>query len=194
MIEHPLSARLLDIPDSLVDGVRGLMLMRRNKDNVCDVSDGGTGNVQRRAVKMISHNKTEWMSMINGLYQMQQTTHPGFRIYASVNPRDMSKTIYEFKCRQLDADQYCIRDRNMFYMDIENRFFSCLMNPFVRASSQFLIDCDSDAEYENALQQLDKDLIIYDYPTKNGRHIITKPFNPTGKMVEIKKDALMFII
>lgn len=176
------------IPEMFTDGFRGVMLIKRNKD-------GEDGNAQRKAVKRITSSTGVWRKAICELQDKQKSTHEGYRIYASVNERSMSKAIHEFERRQLEARYGNLYEYNMFYTDIQNRFFSCLMNPNSREQNSFLIDCDSPEEYEFAKLQLrDTGLILWDYATKNGRHLITNPFNPNdfGNMA-IKKDDLMYI-
>ncbi len=176
------------VPAIFTDSVRGVLLLHRNKD-------GGVGNQQHKAIKRISGNTEEWKAFIAELREMQQTTHQGYRIYSSVNARDVERSIHEFKRRQLEIECGSMFEFHNFYYDIKNRFFSCLMNPNSRADDNFLIDCDTLREYEFAKLQLDHtNLILMEYPTKNGFHIITRPFNPNdfGTM-QIKKDDLMFI-
>jgi hypothetical protein len=176
------------IPPTFTDGYRGVLLIRRNKD-------GEIGNAQKKAVKRITRDVHEWRLAVQSLYVLQQTTHLDYRIYSSVNERDMTKAIHEFKRRQLEEDYGTQYEQHSFYCDIQNRFFSCLMNPNARAQNHFIIDCDSEAEYEHAeLQLRSSGKIIMEYATKNGIHIITHPFNPNdyGNM-QIKKDDLMFI-
>lgn len=177
------------IPAIFTKGVRGIMLLRRNKD-------GEEGNAQRKAIKRITKSTKEWKAAILELRDMQQSTHQGYRIYSSLNERNMSKAIHEFKRRQLEVDYVSHEFFGDFYCDITNRFFSCLMNPGARASNYFLIDCDTKEEYDHAKLQLkDSDLIIMEYPTKNGTHIITHPFNRDEYVqMQIKKDDLMFIV
>lgn len=71
----------------------------------------------------------------------------------------------------------------------------------VKGDSLFLIDVDN-VEGEDimglalaALAECGAE-IVKQYATKNGWHIITKPFNPTtwnGKLGEIKKDGLILL-
>lgn len=176
------------IPEIFTEGYRGLLLIRRNKD-------GESGNAQRKAVKLMSRDTNEWKISVHTLLTMQQTSHKGYRIYSSVNSRDMLKAIHEFKRRQLETDYGNLYELESFYLDVENRFFSCFMNPNCRSQNHFLIDCDSKDEYYHAKLQLgDRGLISMEYKTTNGWHIITLPFNPNdyGTM-QIKKDDLMFI-
>lgn len=177
---------LSQIPEFLIDGYRGILLIRRNKD-------GEPGNAQRRAFKQISSNADHWRKIIAQFQHLQQTSHPDYRIYSSVNPRNMSKAIHEFKRRQLEFDYGNNAELDEFYRDIENRFFSCLMNPGCKERSFFLIDCDSKQEYQDALNKIPEEHVVFDYATKNGRHLITTPFNPNEINVPIKKDDLLAI-
>src|SRR5215475_11479264 len=115
--QRKLIETLDEIPEVFTDGVRGLLLLRRNKD-------GEEGNAQRKAVKRISRNTSEWKAYVRELYEMQQDTHQGHRIYASVNCRDMSKAIHEFRRRQLETEYGNMYEFHTFYCDIKNRFFS----------------------------------------------------------------------
>lgn len=176
------------LPETFTDGVRGILLLKRNKD-------GEIGNAQRKAIKRISRDRMEWKTIVGEFHELQLTSHKGYRLYSSVNARDMNKAIHEFKRRQLETECGTLHEFESFYVDVENRFFSCLMNPSCRAENNFLIDCDTPEEYEFAKLQLrTTGLIITEYKTKNGMHIITKPFNPNdyGNM-QIKKDDLIFI-
>ncbi len=174
------------LPSSFKDGVRGILLLYRTKD-------GEVGNAQRKSIKLISNSIEDWTNKIHQLHHLQRNSHPNHRIYSSVNSRNLKSAIHEFKHRQLDADLADQKSFDEFYIDIKNRFFSALMNPKCRDDSNFLIDCDTDEEYEKAIDRIPKDLILFDYATKNGRHIISKPFNPNEIKVEIKKDDLIYI-
>lgn len=178
---------LNQLPDMFKDGVRGLLLLLRNKD-------GETGNTQRKCIKKISRNKEEWTEIIHQFNGLRQSAYPRHRIYASVNPRNMDKAVHEFKSRALGVDYGSIQERDWFYVDLENRFFSCLMNPNCRTESNFLVDCDTISEYEHARTVIPNELVLFDYQTKNGRHIITRPCNPNlFPSIEFKKDELLFI-
>ena len=177
------------VPEMFQDGIRGIFLLLKKKD-------GGTGNTKRKSLKMISNNKDEWKEII--IYFMNLKLNCPFyknhRIYASINSRNIEKAIHLFKVRSVDIDFGSISERDLFYTDIENRFFSCLMSPDCRKQSNFLIDCDSIDEYNDAKLLIPEDLVLFDYETKNGRHIITKSFNPQQyKDITIDKDNLIYI-
>ena len=175
------------IPEMFKDSFRGIMLLHRSKD-------GEVGNAQRKAIKKISHNIEEWHEIISEFRELQTSSYPRHRIYSSINSRDMSKGIHEFKRRQLECDYGNLYELHSYYTDIQNRFFSCLMNPNCRAQNSFLIDCDTPEEYDHAILQLSQQHILFDYATKNGRHIITRPFNPNDVgNLDIKKDEMLFI-
>lgn len=178
---------LTRLPDSFKDGHRGLLLLLRTKD-------GGSGDVQRKAIKLISNGVSDWEDKVQQLAHLKRTSHPNHRIYSCVNSRNMNKAIHEFKHRQLDADLASHDVHLEFYADIKNRFFSAFMNPKCRETSYFLIDCDDDEEYRNANNKISHNLKVFDYETKNGRHIICKAFNPNDYCgIDVKKDDLIFI-
>lgn len=177
---------LTQLPDSFKVGVRCLLLLHRPKDGSSETSP------QRHSKKIITQNKDEWEKGILKLRHLQQTAHPDHRIYASVNARNMKKGIHEFKRRQLHADYDNEENHLGFYLDIENRLFSSIMTPGCRNESYFLVDCDTNEEYEEAKNKL-KDLIVFDYPSRSGRHLITKPFNPNELKITIQKDGLLAI-
>ena len=134
---------LSKLPDSFKEGYRGLLLLHRNKD-------GASGNAHRKAFKLISHGVEDWTNKILQLRDMQLNGWESYRIYSSVNRRCLRKSEFEFKRRQLQIDQGDERNRREFYTDIPNAFFSCFMNPASKLSSVFLLDCDTDDQYESA--------------------------------------------
>jgi len=176
---------LTKLPDSFKEGYRVVLLLHRNKD-------GAVGNAHRKCFKIITNGVQEWTQAIEKLKHMKDTAYPLHRIYSTVNSRNMCKAIHEFKKRQLEFD-YANNPTYDFYLDIENRFVSCLMNPSCRNESFFLVDCDCADDYTRALNEIHKSLIVFDYETKNGRHLVTKPFNPNGLQLDIKKDDLLSI-
>lgn len=175
------------LPDSFKSGIRGLLLVLRNKD-------GNIGNAQRKAIVQISQDIDQWHATVEYFQKLRECSqYENHRIYASVNRRNIQKAIHEFKRRQLEFDYGNNIELDNFYIDVRNRFFSCLMNPNSRSESNFLIDCDTDDEYHNAIQKIPPFLILLDYKTKNGRHVITKPYNPHEINVLPKKDDLLYI-
>lgn len=174
------------LPDRFKEGYRQIMLMHRNKD-------GAHGNAQRKCLKKTSQNKEDWLEIVREFKELKDTHYPNHRIYSSVNARDPLKAVREFKRRQLDHDYESTEKMMEFYADIQNRFFSCMMSPQCRAETLFLIDCDTPEEYQKAKERLHPPLILFEYPTKNGMHIITHPFNPEAVKVDVKKDDLMLI-
>lgn len=85
-------------------------------------------------------------------------------------------------------------------MDVKNRWIHSLMVPRNALESYFILDLDSPEEHADALKALGmaglNDHIQHQYPTKNGWHIITTPFNPAliGPIAEkIHKDGLILL-
>lgn len=174
-----------------LDGVRVLFLIRRKKD-------GGEKADNDFFAKTIVTNKDEFLRELKKLMLIME---PTMRIYASVNKRDIEKGIREFKRQQLDSDYYDIESKHSFYFRVKDRFISSLMKPSSAAESLFLFDCDNltDKTIGNSIEEIEKlTEVVWHYRTKNGFHIITKPFNPAlaeqlSFEHSIKKDSLMLL-
>ena len=76
------------------------------------------------------------------------------------------------------------------------------MNPSSRAETKFLIDIDNVFGDRTDISVIDKHLektgvkVLLTYPTKNGWHFITDPFNPNlwnSDFGDIKKDSLLLL-
>lgn len=182
-----------NIPDTFKDGVRLIMLTLRSKEG------GKSNNPDRVARKRLSNSIEEFDKIISEFEELSKKSNESLRIYSSVNKRDINKGIRNFKRLQLEADYWDIDSRNEFYLDIKNRWISSIMQPNCRENTNFLIDIDGDIDdymrIKLNLLNLSID-IIFEYPTKNGFHIITKPFNPSLLTVErdhIKKDGMILL-
>ena len=149
-------------------GTRVLLLRGRNKDRV----------VRQRAIARVSHSEEMFDRTIEDFVRIAKA---GERIYASAGRRSMPAAIREFKRRQLDADYD--NDPEKFYRSINDRWVASLMQPSSQSEKLWLFDCDDADTYADLARELDahysKDLVRYDYKTKSGRHVITKPFNRT---------------
>jgi hypothetical protein len=183
-------------PD-FTEGCRVLFLIQR-------ASDGGhTNNSKLRTY--ITRNNDEWIEALAKLLQeKEQYLEIPLRIYQTLNARNIEKGIRQYKMMQLEADYYDTESRHWFYLDARNRIVSALMRPNVAETSLFLIDVDTQgdeivANICNDLQYLPDggSLYVDSYATKNGTHIITKPFNPSllklPENCEMKKDAMMLL-
>jgi len=175
------------------DGIRMLMLRHRSKE-------GGSSN-DKKSVRKISRNKEEFFKILEEFRKIKNESQEPLRIYSCVNCRNIEKAIMNLKRKQLEADFYDKDSRDNFYFDIKNRWISSLMKPNARKETFFLIDVDNLIGSGNTeiLDEHLKDIgaeVVAKYPTKNGIHIITKPFNPNlfnSEFGEIKKDALLLL-
>lgn len=197
VIKQDVLRKAKDIFDNFVDytdGIRVLFLIHRNKEG------GETNNTKVR--KIITKNSKEFFNELCKLVDEQtREKEIPYRIYSSLNARNVEKAIHKFKQEQLDADYYDNESRHSFYYDLKNRFIGALMTPSCAVDKMFLFDCDNEEGRDvcgEALQELSRlnAEIVNIYKTKNGFHIITKPFNPTSfsvNGVELKKDALLLL-
>jgi len=195
-IEEEIKKKTQCIFDEFIDftdGYRVLFLIYRNKDG------GPTNNGKVR--KIITRNKEEFFKGLESLIRDQYESPLPLRIYSSVNERNFEKAIRQFKYEQLDSDYYDTVQKENFYLDIKNRFLGCLMQPAQRKTSLFMFDIDQVPEEPDVtaktLRLLPSDVIIKQYRTKAGWHIITSAFNYTEitlpKNVEFKKDGLLLL-
>ena len=172
------------------DGVRLVQLILRS-------ADGGIGN-GTKVKKYISTNKVEFYDCVLECLMYKYLSNKNYRIYSTVNARDVSKAIRQFKQSQLDNDYNGDEIRNSFYNDVRNRWISALMKPSSKVTSYFIMDVDTNdaGAIRGRLDEINAE-ILTDYKTKNGWHIVTKPFNPelvSGiKDVTVAKDALILL-
>ena len=163
-----------------------MILMLRGKD-------GGPCQPDHSAKKLISKNEEQFDKNFEKLSAIKK---PEERIYFTTESRDIKKAMRLFKQRQLDADYFDDDNKQAFYLDIWNRWISCLQNPSCRTETLFLVDIDDDKDDRESINKeiIDNNLeIIYAYPTKNGQHLILKPFNPNLVSFECKKNSLMLL-
>ena len=178
-------------PPSFKEGVRVLLLMLRAKD-------GGSAKTDRRATKkIITKSPAEFDEALEELRSLWTTDQ---RIYSTINTCNIENAIRIFKYRQLDADWFADEDRHNFYLDLENRWISCLKSPQATKGSLFMFDFDNDMPEKTKLfrdfhiptSNFD---VVDTYATRNGHHVITTPFNPQLVVPEVRtilmKNALM---
>jgi len=177
------------------DGIRVVLLIHRSKEG------GANNKFKRHLRKIITTNSEEFFQAIKELKEIKDNDERPLRIYASCNNRDLNKAIRLFKEQQLATDYDDKEKLSSFYLDIKNRFISCLMNKACRNEKNFLFDLDEidDRSFHSIYNILEKQTeIINYYQTKNGYHIITKPFNYFKTLDKeiadtIQPDALMLI-
>ena len=179
-----------ELIEQFSDGIRLIMICQRNKEG------RDTNKTDRASKRKISTNREEFFQILKEFQEIKNKSNTPLRIYSCVNKRDIEKGIMNFKREQLEADYYSKEDRNRFYFDIENRWISSLMKQNARAETLFLLDIDSEEDEKLARKVIadNKIEIVAEYPTKNGKHIITKPFNPSIMPgINIKKDGMLLL-
>jgi len=173
--------KLLDHPDEFKTGIRTLLLVLRNKDGAA------SGPVK----KMISYSHEEFDEVVTSLVAFAATTPGGYRLYGSVDSRDFRAAQREFSLRKVNVD--FTPEAIRFYRDLKNQWMGSLSQNSARASKLFLFDVDDPSEAarkevadsikmahlaDPIVGDTAPSPIIHSYQTKNGWHIITKPFNP----------------
>lgn len=178
------------------DGIRVLFLIYRTKEKQIEIMRGDDTNIGK-------HHQHLRMTVVNGKEELRDAivsyldelvrSPLTLRLQLAVNPRDIVKAVREFKRTQLEADYYDETSHAKFYLCIKDRFISALMKPSSRASTRFVIDCDSEEETVAALKFLGANNIdiVKQYRTKSGgTHIVTPPFNKMLAAGQIKIDNI----
>lgn len=180
--------------EGFTDGTRMLMLLYRKKD-------GGSNKEEQRVFEShVTSNRDEFKSKLMNLLWLKKL-YPNCRIYSCVNSRNQKKIIREIHnhlIEQYYSDEECA---NSIQKKIIKNPRSFVMKPSTRKSSFFLLDIDDEDgadKFGEALTFIAENEIeeIQRYRTKNGWHVVTKPFNPSNwdtSIGEIKKDALLLL-
>lgn len=174
------------------DGFRVILLIHRSKD--------GAKHNTRHERMLFTRDRKEYEETLAFLLE-EKAKHPlqVLRVYASVNARDLKKAIRCFKMDQLEMDYQSEQVISDFYSAIKSRFASALMRQTSKAESFFVFDIDAPMTLDHALGVLDRggfsDMIVKQYATKNGWHIITKPFNHTKleEAIPFHRDGLILL-
>lgn len=160
-----------------MDGTRVILLMCRGKDG------GPNKEYKRRVSVLISHNKEQLIRNIGKCLAIKDASVDPLRLYMTLNSRNIVKAERNFKEQMLEMDYQSPEMKKVFYERLEGNWVSALMKPSARDTTYFMIDVDNEegrdmfSEHINELNRLNVE-IVQTYNTKNGHHIITKPFNP----------------
>lgn len=175
------------------DGCRMLILLERKKD-------GGHNKEERRTLQTrFSFSEEEFKRAIKELLVMR-IIYPESRLYSSVNARSIKKVIRRIEEELLDC-HYSDEERRLFtYKKLIKSARHFVMQQSASETSLFVIDAD-DVEGKDIHGEVLKHCaelgveILKPYKTKNGWHVIVKPFNPSlwKHTSEIKKDALILL-
>lgn len=171
------------------DVVYVLVGMARPKENE---------NLERSYIKrriVTYEDKVE--QKINELNALCSTKPYKFRLYITVNSRNIDNSIYNLHSK-LTKMAYGKTDTNKKRMDKE--WYTILQQTSSKHTNRFLIDIDDEdrENYNNVITELQKYTEIkYKTETPNGYHIVVDPFdyNKINKnnIEDVKKDGLLFI-
>ena len=183
---------MTDFGDFL-DGTRVLLLLQRTKE------DGHNKEHKRRRARFVTHGDKEQIKRsLFELLLMQAISTVDYRVYMSAAPRDVEKAEREFKRTMLEVDFNGGENKQFFYEHVEDKWISALMssNP-MKDRNVFVLDIDqednSDALKWVAMNNIE---IMKQYKTKNGWHIVVRPFDRTtwdSTLGEIKNDGLLLL-
>ena len=169
-------------------------------------------NSQEVVFREVIKNKDEIVKKYNKInilanhYRSPEGKKFNFYMYLTVNSRDSIKGLFGVKDLLNSYIQQHINgtDVSNRLKKIDEVWVSSLMKPMSRSSRYFMIDFDS--KDKDALRKVQLELIgsdvgyIKTIETRDGYHILTKPFNRKKleqseykPLFEIKTDALVYI-
>ena len=170
------------------------MALRRVSPN----KNENTG-LTKKSYRFVQSSNDTNLDMINMLHNVINIQEGSWRMYRTVNKRSFTKAR-----KQLLID--LINMPEIFTSKIGSHWKSILMKSGTKVERNFLFDFDSnDSNIEQLFRTYllsQKDCTIIDeFKTPNGRHFVTNPFywkegkefNFHGTVIELKKDALVYI-
>ena len=189
--------RIMSEFDGFLDGTRVLLLLQRTKEG------GHNKEHKRRRARFITHGDPEqFKRSLFELLLLQAVMTTEYRIYLCAAPRDVRKAEMEFKRLMLEVDFQEGENKKFFYEHIEDKWISALMSASpAKGRGLFILDID-DKEGEDMLGYALKECeelnieIVKSYRTKNGWHLVVRPFNRTLWPVsigEVKDDGLLLL-
>ena len=149
------------------------LALRRNKEN--PNMDDDKPKVMRRVIRDV-------MFDLEILRSNCKAVGGVWRIYQTVNARSFEKANKIFQHKLID-------DIDKYYYRLDSLWKTCLLQKKSRAEKYFLIDLDNEYEYWHIKRWLERNKIILyrDFPTPNGYHFITQPFNRNEFELEFPK-------
>lgn len=175
-----------------IDGTRVLLLLERQKEG------GHNHEYQRRALRFVTHTPESLRKCLFQMLILQHTINTTYRIYMTVNPRNLEKAPYLFKQTMLDMDYEDDENRRFFWERLEDRWISALMRTKPpKGKTLFVIDVDTQDTSPTLKKIAELELpVLKQYPTKNGWHFIVPAFNSDLWSVadtEIQKEGLLLL-
>jgi len=186
---------IMELFGDFTSGIRMLLLLQRTKD-------GGNANDEEKRVfdSYITFSTEEFKSKLKNLLILKHFQKVPTRIYVSANPRNLKKVIKYIELALVEAhyaDDVCAKSVRTKLIRNPRHF---LMQQANKDSSLFLLDLDDEDDKDimgialQRIAELDIEEVMR-YRTKNGWHIVVKPFNLElwQSVGEVKKDPLLLL-
>lgn len=188
-----LTEHLIDEFSDYTGGVRVVFLLHRGKE-------GGSNNheYKRRSLRLITHSEKELKDAIRKCLTLQKTTYPECRVYMTVNPRSLRNGEYIFKKTQLETDFGDDTGKKCFYERLEDKWISALVQGKPpKGYARFILDVDT-KDNTKVLSFCGENHIEIEkmYSTKNGWHLIVKPFDVSlcpKEIADVQKEGLILL-
>jgi hypothetical protein len=153
---------------------------------------------KEKVFRQIIHGDNAAIDLDQLYLRIRSSTIKGkWRIYVTANRRDKRKAVKIMLHKLLDAT---LNSRSI--IQVESMWKATLLEPECRAEKNFILDCDSQRGYEEAMRVLKLHDIGYQgYKTPNGWHLLVPPFDTRirhemvcdPKEVELKRDGMLYV-
>lgn len=186
--------QLMEEFKAFTDGCRVMILLQRTKD-------GGNNHEERRTMSSrVSYSPEQFKNNLREMLLLQHIDERPLRLYLSVNDRNVNKIIRHIKHELIDSDYIPEDQKENMYKKLLRSPKHFLMQPQNKKDNLFILDVDNEDGRDamgEALQRM-QDIGITEvlrYKTKNGWHIVVKPFNIALWFGpgEVKKDGLLLL-
>lgn len=182
------------LPPELKQGIRTMFLLQRTKD-------GGHNKEEKRIFRYaVTYDDADLLTNLTDMLFLRYLHGEDLRIYLSVNERNERIAVRNIHDAIIESLYVDTTNRDLIQRKVLKGSRAYMMNPNARASKNFLIDVDSQPDVDvmgEVLQEMGELGIeeLYRKSTRNGWHIIVKPFNLAlwKGPAEIKRDGLILL-
>lgn len=178
------------------DRVYLLMAITRQNEN-----EGMTAN-DREVHRTVVREEEELEGQVEKLRQFYSDSPLTFRLYLSINARNVMKAYFEFQGAmdewlrmRLNGNEGVKRK----FKKLDSEFKSILQTPECKDDRFFLFDIDTEEKefIDSVRGEIGESQILLEQETPNGHHIITAPNEYSVHMnqptVELKRDGMVFL-
>ena len=180
-------------------GTRVIILLHRAKDG------GANKEYQRRLLALQVNNEGQFYDALVKCLVIKNTFDEGdYRVYSTANKRDLKKASRNLKEALLEMDYAAEDNWTSYYERLQSKWISALTKKSARVKDDemvFKLDVDNEEGRDvmgEVLSFIEDNKVeeVMRYHTKNGWHVLVKPFDQSTwnvPNVEVQYDSLLLL-